>query len=91
MLTRSTAVGEPPPREIGKAEGDSAAFGRQHGVEFIDPIRRAGPVRRHQRHRPGHARELSRYGIDGPAIFGQAQAVLKQGSPIAGCGPSGAA
>ncbi len=35
-----------------------------------------------------HARELNRYGIDGPAIFRQAQAVLKQGSPVTTCGPA---
>ena len=92
VLTRSTAVWEAAlAREIGKAEGDGAAFGRKNGVEFIalDPAEQLRFDGIYNATALEHARDLNRYGIDGPAIFRQAQSVLSQGSPVGACGPAG--
>jgi len=91
VLDRSTLVWEAAmAREIGKAEADGVAFGRTHGVEFIpfDPAEQRRFDGIYDATALEHAGELRRHGVDGPAIFHTAQAVLDAGSPVTGCGPA---
>jgi TRAP-type C4-dicarboxylate transport system substrate-binding protein len=84
VLERSTPVWEAAmAKEIGKSEAVGLAFGKAHGVEFIafDPAEQARFDAAYDAAALANARELGRYGIDGPAIYRQAKAVIAGGSP----------